>query len=173
MAMKKCKECGAEISSSAKKCPSCGKDQRNWFSRHKLLTVILAIVVIGIIGSAIPSATPDTPVAPDTPPIVVTVDTLAKDLKDNALNASNTYKNKYVEVTGLLENIDSDGAYFTIGILSGGFSMDTVMCNITKEQQDIVSTLKDKQKVTVTGTITMVGEVLGYAMEVESIKIDN
>ncbi len=29
MAIKTCKECGKEISSSAKKCPNCGKDQRN------------------------------------------------------------------------------------------------------------------------------------------------
>ena len=31
MAMKKCKECGAEISSSANQCPKCGKVQKNFF----------------------------------------------------------------------------------------------------------------------------------------------
>lgn len=41
MAMKTCKECGKEISSGAKKCPSCGKDQRNWFTQHKIITAIL------------------------------------------------------------------------------------------------------------------------------------
>ena len=52
MAMKPCKECNQEISSTAKKCPSCGKDQRNWFMKHKILTVIIAFLVIGIIGAA-------------------------------------------------------------------------------------------------------------------------
>ena len=51
MAMKQCKECKQEISSSAKKCPSCGKDQRNWFMKHKILSFIGAIVVLIIISS--------------------------------------------------------------------------------------------------------------------------
>ena len=53
MAMKPCKECKQEISSSAKKCPSCGKDQRNWFMKHKILSFIGAIILLGIIGSAL------------------------------------------------------------------------------------------------------------------------
>jgi len=51
MAMKKCKECNHEVSSKAKKCPSCGVDQRNWFMRHKILSFIGLIVVLSIIGS--------------------------------------------------------------------------------------------------------------------------
>lgn len=51
MAMKKCKECGEEVSSSAKVCPKCGKDQRNFFMKHKVITFILAIVILGAIGS--------------------------------------------------------------------------------------------------------------------------
>ncbi len=52
MAMKPCKECKQEISSSAKKCPSCGKDQRNWFMKHKILSFIGAIVLLIIISVA-------------------------------------------------------------------------------------------------------------------------
>lgn len=51
MAMKPCKECKQEISSSAKKCPNCGKDLRNWFMKHKILTFIGAMIIIGMIGS--------------------------------------------------------------------------------------------------------------------------
>ena len=51
MAIIKCKECGEEISSSVKKCPKCGKDQRNFFLKHKVLIFILAIIVFGIIIS--------------------------------------------------------------------------------------------------------------------------
>jgi hypothetical protein len=52
MAMKPCKECKQEISSSAKKCPNCGKDQRNWFMKHKILSFIGAIVLLIIISVA-------------------------------------------------------------------------------------------------------------------------
>lgn len=48
MAMKKCKECGEEISSSAKKCPKCGKEQRNFFMQHPVIYTILILVVFGM-----------------------------------------------------------------------------------------------------------------------------
>lgn len=48
MALKKCKECGAEISSSAKKCPKCGKD----LTHPVLRGVLLAILIIGVVGAA-------------------------------------------------------------------------------------------------------------------------
>lgn len=51
MAMKACKECKKEISSSAGKCPECGKDQRSWFMRHKLLSVVIVVILLGVFGS--------------------------------------------------------------------------------------------------------------------------
>lgn len=47
--MKKCKACKSEIDSKATKCPKCGADQRTWFRRHPVLTVILALIILGII----------------------------------------------------------------------------------------------------------------------------
>ena len=49
---KNCPKCGELIQVSAKKCKHCQADLRNWFARHKILTVILALILIGIIGSA-------------------------------------------------------------------------------------------------------------------------
>ncbi len=46
-----CKACEKEIAKGAKSCPSCGKDQRSWMRRHKILTTIGAIVIISIISS--------------------------------------------------------------------------------------------------------------------------
>lgn len=48
-----CKACGKEIAKGVKKCPNCGKDQRNWFMRHKILSFIGAIVVLSIIGNTL------------------------------------------------------------------------------------------------------------------------
>ena len=47
--MKECKACKSEIDSKATKCPKCGADQRTWFRRHPVLTVILALIILGII----------------------------------------------------------------------------------------------------------------------------
>lgn len=51
MAMRPCKECNQEISSSAKKCPHCGKDQRNFFMRHKIITILGVFIILGMLAS--------------------------------------------------------------------------------------------------------------------------
>lgn len=58
-----CKACGKEIAKGAK-CPACGKDQRNFFMKHKILTGIMAIVILGGIGSAMGGSNPATDPAP-------------------------------------------------------------------------------------------------------------
>ena len=50
MSMKTCKECGASVSSGAKACPNCGKDQRIFFAKHKFITFILILIIIIIIA---------------------------------------------------------------------------------------------------------------------------
>lgn len=55
-----CKACGKEIAKGVKKCPNCGKDQRNWFMRHKILSFIGAIIVLSIIVSALGGGGEDT-----------------------------------------------------------------------------------------------------------------
>ncbi|MFL0198454.1 hypothetical protein ACJDU8_23245 [Clostridium sp. WILCCON 0269] len=49
--MTKCKACNADIAKGVSKCPHCGKDQRNWFMKHKVLSVIIILIVIGAIGA--------------------------------------------------------------------------------------------------------------------------
>lgn len=49
--MIRCKACGGEIAKGVKKCIHCGKDQRNFFMRHKILTGILVIIIIAAIGA--------------------------------------------------------------------------------------------------------------------------
>lgn len=51
MAMKICKECGSEVSSK-RVCPKCGKDQRNFFVKHKVMTFLLVVIVLGAIVGA-------------------------------------------------------------------------------------------------------------------------
>ena len=51
MALKICKECEAEVSSKGI-CPKCGKDQRNFFIKHKVVTFILILAVLGAIVGA-------------------------------------------------------------------------------------------------------------------------
>lgn len=60
MAMKSCKECGEQISSSAKACPKCGKDPRNFFMKHKIISFILIVIVLGSISSSMNNSSNNT-----------------------------------------------------------------------------------------------------------------
>ena len=52
---KKCPKCQEDIQLGAKKCKRCGADLRNWLMKHKIITGVLILFVIGIIGSAMGS----------------------------------------------------------------------------------------------------------------------
>lgn len=49
---KKCPKCQEVIAKGAKKCKHCGADLRNWFVRHKVVSVFLGIIALVIIASA-------------------------------------------------------------------------------------------------------------------------
>lgn len=49
--MKQCQECKQEVSSTDKVCPNCGRDQKNWFNKNKILIFIGVIILLGIIGT--------------------------------------------------------------------------------------------------------------------------
>lgn len=143
----------------------------------------IAVVLLIVIG-AIASMGDDSPTSTNTAqqnqqqqaeqtkpePLVVTVDKLMDDLETNALNASNTYKGQYVEVTGRLGVIDSSGKYISLYPINDEFAIIGIQCYITEDQKAAVSQLQKDQQVTVVGTITDAGEVLGYSLQVESIK---
>lgn len=44
----KCKSCKQEISKGTSYCPHCGKKQSNFFMRHKVITIIGILIIIGI-----------------------------------------------------------------------------------------------------------------------------
>ena len=48
----RCKACGNEVAKGVKKCPNCGKDNRSFVARHKILSAIAMLVVLGGVGGA-------------------------------------------------------------------------------------------------------------------------
>ena len=174
METKKCKKCQEEINKKAKKCPKCGARQ----GMPIWLIVIIAIFVIGIIGnmskesdsSSSKSTNNKTNTQEEIIYTKIDIDELESALESNAAAAKDTYKGKYLEITGRLGTIDSDMKY--IGLLSTTNEWDIVGVHCTIKNsatKDIVKTLSKDQTIIVKGKITDVGEVLGYYLDIDEI----
>ena len=184
--MVKCKVCGKEISKGAK-CPNCGKDSRCFVSRHKVLTVIGGLVIIGALGSVTGgnsnnkisdskqtsvsienSDSKQTSVSNENsnkkqmePELNISATELINAYKENEVKADKMYKGKIVEVNGIVDGIDSDIDDKAVVRLSDGdeFSIYTVSCYIDDENQDNACELKKGENVTIIGKAD--GEIIG------------
>lgn len=91
-------------------------------------------------------------------------------LDENPVVAADTYKDKYLEITGRLGSIDSSGDYISLRRFDDELTFTTIMCYIQNDEQlEAVRTLKSDDTVTVRGKCTDVGEVLGYSLDIDSI----
>ncbi len=152
--MKTCKSCQTEISEKANKCPNCKSDQRNWFMRHKILTVVFALILISIISSAAGNKKTDVTAktsAPDKTATVVDVKAFGDEFEANQVAAEAKYKDKYVQLSAPISNITDTGLSFQ-NVTSKDFSMTQISCNISDKNK--VLSLKNGESVTVKGKVT-------------------
>ena len=172
--MVKCKVCGKEISKGAK-CPNCGKDSRCFVSRHKVLTVIGGLVIIGALSSITGgnsnnkiSDSKQTSVSNEIenkkqmePELNISATELINAYKENEIKADKMYKGKIVEVNGIVDAIDSGIDDKAVVRLSDGdeFSFYNVHCYIDDENQDNACELKKGENVTIIGKAD--GEIAG------------
>lgn len=166
-----CKACNKEIAKGVKKCPNCGKDQRNFFMQHKVLTVIGVIVILGVLGSAGGKKNSTTATAPATETasktetatktevkeeaIKVSAVNLAKAYEENEVSADKSYKDKTVEVSGKIEDIGVvAGQTYVVLSAEKDFAITNVQC-FFKEQAEIdkVANLKKGDSVTIQGKV--------------------
>ena len=50
--MKQCQDCKQEVSTADRVCPSCGKEQKSWFNKNKII-IFIGVVLLGIITTAL------------------------------------------------------------------------------------------------------------------------
>lgn len=185
-----CKHCQSEIPKKAKVCPQCRKKQGG-----KLKWIIIGIVVVLIIVMAAGGGDDESKqasesnteqenakakkdkkkVKEDEPQEEISyapysVSQMMNDLDDNAMNAETNYKNQYVEITGILSNIDSSGKYISLFPEDNEYAFIGVQCYIkTDDQKSKVEKMSKGDTVTLRGKVTSVGEVLGYSLDIDEI----
>lgn len=100
----------------------------------------------------------------------VTVDELTAALDSNPLKAKQTYQDAHIRLTGVLNNIDSSGNYFNVNN-GDQYSFDSVYCSILDDATlDKIASSSIGDTLVVCGTVTDVGEVLGYYVDVDYIE---
>lgn len=97
----------------------------------------------------------------------MSVNTLIKDLEENAMKAQKNYKDKYLEVTDRVSNIDSDGNYFSLGS-DNEFSLYSIQIFVNEKNKDEIVNLKKDENITVKVKVKDVGEVIGYSADLKS-----
>lgn len=101
----------------------------------------------------------------------VDVDTMMDDLQSNAMKAEDTYNDKYLEITGRLALIDSDGKYISVFSQSDEFAILGVQCFIKDEDAKAkVMDMSIGDTVTLKVHIKEVGEVMAYVADIIEIE---
>ena len=101
----------------------------------------------------------------------VNIDSMVKELDENALAASDKYKHKYLKITGgHLSVIDADGKYIS---LAGKHTfIKDVKANLTSPQQrEQIKKMKRKQPLILYVKRNDVGEIMGYEADIIKIEV--
>lgn len=99
-----CKTCGSEISKGAKYCPNCGNDNRKFYAKNKVLTILMALFIIGRVCSAVDNKDSDVEV---------------NNVKEEAVEEKTETKVSKYKVTLEDGTYDSSGfAYYVYGTLT-------------------------------------------------------
>jgi len=175
--MTKCKTCGTEIAQSAKNCVACGAKNKQPLFKKWWVWVIVAIILIGIISSTgeksgtAPTNNNDVTQQEIIEYTVYDVSEMINDLEENALKAEKKYSDQYVEITGKVSNIDSDGTYISLRPSNDPYCFISTMCYIKNDEQlNKVMEMSTDDTVTIKGKVKSVGEVLGYSIDIQEIK---
>ena len=182
---KVCKHCQTEIPKKAKVCPQCRKKQGGivkW-----ILLVVFAIALISALtggdgedttdpventNAAVENQQAETEAAEEVviEYTAVTVSEMMEVLDSNAMKAEATYRDAYVEITGRLGTIDSDGKYISLMPVDDEWAFIGVTCYMQNDEQKAqVMEMSVGDTVTLKGKIKDVGEVVGYYLDIDSI----
>jgi len=98
----------------------------------------------------------------------VSAKTLINALEKNAAAAKEKYLDEYLEISGVVRNIDADLDYITISYNSTEW--DTIQCYINnKDTEKKVKKISKGDNIIVRGQISSVGEILGYSFYITEI----
>lgn len=192
-----CKHCGQPISDKSKICPFCGGNVKIPFYDKTWFHILLVLIIFAGIDYVIRNPDPEptvyrTPIienaeassqssvgsgeeAEEQETAKYSSESLSKMIdmvEDYPIKAEEEYTGKYIQVSGYLDVVDSDGKYFTIVSDPDDFTLlDNIHWSMDKGS-DVYDFIKDAKKgsyITVCGEITEVGETIYYMGDAHSV----
>jgi hypothetical protein len=159
MAIKKCKECGKEVSTSAKFCPHCGKKYPvgGWTLPAKIGLVIFVLWAVGyMFGNNHDSSNSSSSQATVSQSAqVVSIETLLGQYKDNEVRADGLFKGVVIQTTGIVDDVKkdiTDSMYVTIGT-GRQFEIPQLQCFFNDTAAASLARLNKGTKITVKGVV--------------------
>ena len=155
--MTACKACEKEIAKGVKKCPNCGKDQRNFFGRHKIITGIVIIIILAIMASAFGGNSSKSTSVDNT----ISIDDYKSQCNtivyDDIAREPDKYKKTKVKFKGKVIQVQESGSdvVLRINVTKGDYDIykDTVWVNYKYS--------KDEKKILEKDIVNLWGEVQG------------
>ena len=90
-------------------------------------------------------------------------------MANDADKAKQDYYFEYVEVTGVIDSIDSDLSYVTIVPKKGTYFYNVMGFTQDKDQEKALKKYAEGDEITLRGQITLVSQLLGYSMDIYEI----
>lgn len=154
-------------------------ENKNWFRRHPVLTVLGILFILGLIGSVgnkdnnptVEVVISQEPEKPTENVIKVTSEKLRLAYKTNEVSADTAYEGKLVEISGTVDTIGkdiTDKAYITFETPEQ-YSFDKVQCMFKSTEESSMVSLKKGQAITVQGTVS--GGALAGGVIVHNCKL--
>ena len=108
----------------------------------------------------------------------VTVGEMTKVLDENEMRAQKMYSGKWLEITGYLGNMDSEGEYFSLESNSARVFSTDVKCSIPSDKREAITeklaNMNKGDKIKVKGKVTDMGEIMGYTVSIiDVVKISS
>lgn len=182
---KQCAKCSELIQPNAKVCKHCKADLRNWFVKHKIISIILALFVLGIIVTALGGdSSSSSKSSENTSQESILKPTVQEEVVSRSfddfsilcdINATNLqkqdvftskFKDKHVQWSGTVSSISQSGGSYTLQIkhCPTTFVSDVVI-TMKDDQKDKLLPLKEGDKITYTAKLTRLGDILGLSAQ--------
>lgn len=101
-----CPKCKGEVDKDAEKCKHCGSKLKTWPQKHPILTIFVAAILFYIVFNFETEKQNENKTPKQI--IKISADQIFQEYQRNEISADEKYKNKIIEVSGIIDSVGKD-----------------------------------------------------------------